>query len=226
MNYFYLYIFLLFCFIVFMSYYNTYNNVEGFTNTRMEKTYILLGDSILKNDTYVSDGKSVENLITDINKNTHCFAEDHSKIVDIYNQLDKIPVDYNSPNTFIFLSVGGNDILFHYIDQKNDKTDSSVLMPMFSSYKKLVKSIHSRLPQAKIILLDIYYPDNLKFKQYHDIIKDWNKMIYKFARNQKNNIYSVIHISDHLTQNDDFSFGIEPSSNGGKKIVDLILSVS
>ena len=48
-------------------------------------------------------------------------------------------------------------------------------------------------------------------------------MIYDFAENPKNKIYGVIRISSHLTQNEDFSFGIEPSSSGGQKIADLIL---
>lgn len=222
MKYFYLYIFFLFCFIVLMSYYNTYNSVEGFTNTA--KTYILLGDSILKNDAYVSDGKSVENLLVERNKNTHCFAEDHSKIVDIYSQIDKIPIEFDSPNTLIFLSAGGNDILSYYVDQNQDITDTSVLKPMFSSYKNIVKTIQTRLPNSKLFLLDIYYPDNLQYKRFHSIIKEWNSMIYDFAQNSKNNIYGVIRISSSLTQNEDFSFGIEPSSSGGNKIASLILA--
>lgn len=220
MKYFYLYIFLLFCFIIFMGYYNT---KEGFTNTRREKTYILLGDSILKNDAYVSDGKSVENLIAERNKNIYCFAEDHSQIVDVYSQIDKIPVEFNSSNTLIFLSAGGNDILTHYVDQNEDITNTSVLKPMFSSYKNIIKTIQTKLPNAKVFLLDIYYPDNLQYKRFHSIIKEWNSMIYDFAENPKNKIYGVIRISSSLTQNEDFSFGIEPSSSGGNKIADLIL---
>ena len=220
MKYFYFYIFFLFCFIVFMSYYNTYK-VEGFTSNT--KTYILLGDSILKNDAYVSDGKSVENLIAERNKNVHCFAEDHSKIVDIYSQIDKIPTKFNSTNTLIFLSAGGNDILTHYVDQNQDKTNTSVLKPMFSSYKNIIKTIQTRLPNAKIFLLDIYYPDNLQYKQFHSILKEWNSMIYDFAENPKNKIDGVIRISSSLTQNEDFSFGIEPSLSGGNKIAELIL---
>ena len=87
----------------------------------------------------------------------------------------------------------------------------------------IVKRIQSRLPKAKILLLDIYYPNSLKYKQFHSIIREWNKIIYNFANNPKNNIYGVIKISAVLTQNEDFSFEIEPSSIGGKKIVDLIL---
>lgn len=219
MKYFYLYIFFLFCFIIFMSYYNT---KEGFTNNT--KSFILLGDSILKNDAYVSNGKSVENLVAERNQNVYCFAEDHSKIVDVYSQIDKIPHEFDSPNTLIFLSAGGNDILSHYVDQNQDITNTSVLKPMFSAYKNLIKSIQKRMPQSKIILFDIYYPDNLTYKQYHYIIKEWNNMIYDFSENPKNKIYGVIRISSYLTQNNDFSFGIEPSSSGGQKIADLILS--
>ena len=220
MKYFYLYIFILLTFIVIISYYNTYNSLEGFKGN---KTYILLGDSILKNNEYVSDGKSIESLIIESNKKLKCYAEDHSKITDVHFQVNNIPIEFNTPNTIIFLSAGGNDILIHYVDENQDSTNTSILQPMFDSYKKLVKSIQTRLPKANIVLLDIYYPDNLKYKQFHHIIKEWNEMIYAFARNPKNNIYGVLRISSHLTQNDDFSFGIEPSSTGGKKIADLIL---
>ena len=225
MKYFYLYIFFLFCFIVFMSYYNIYDKVEGFTNTQREKTFILLGDSIFKNDAYVSNGKSVENLIAERNKNIHCFAEDQSKIVDIYNQINQIPIELNSSNTFIFLSAGGNDILKHYLEEKQDIINTSVLKPMFSSYKNIIKTIQNKVPNAKLFLLDIYYPDNLQYKQFHSIIKEWNSMIYDFAEKPKNKIYDVIRISSHLTQNADFSFGIEPSLSGGKKIAELIVNI-
>jgi hypothetical protein len=204
-----------------MSYWNS-KNVEGFNNN---KTYVLMGDSILKNNAYVADGKSIETLIIERNNQIYCFAEDNSKISDIFMQVNKLPLELNTSSTYIFLSAGGNNIIAHYIDQNHDVTDTSILKPMFSAYKNLIKSIQTRLPKAKIVLLDIYYPDNLQYKQFHSIIKEWNSMIYDFANNKKNNIYSVIKISDYLTQNQDFSFGIEPSSSGGKKIANLILSV-
>jgi len=222
MKYLYLYIFFLCCFIVFMSYLNTYT-IEGFIN-KSEKTYILLGDSILKNDAYVSNGKSIENLISERNKNIHSFAQDNSRIVDIYSQINNVPIGLDTPNTLIFLSAGGNDILVHYVDQNQDITDTNILKPMFSSYKNMIKSIQTRLPEAKIFLLDIYYPDNLQYKQFHSIIKEWNNMIYDFADNPKNKISGVIRISSSLTKSEDFSFGIEPSSSGGKKIANLILN--
>ena len=221
MKHFYIFIFFIF-FILYLLFKN--HIVEGFNSN---KTYILLGDSILKNDAYVKDGNSIENLLIKHNSNInlYSFAEDNSKIIDIYGQISKIPVEANNPNTYVFLSAGGNDILAHYVDRNEDITDTSVLKPMFSSYKNLIKSIFSRIPNAKIILLDIYYPDNLKYRQFYLIIKEWNNMIYDFVGKPCNNIYSIIKISNQLTQSDDFSFGIEPSTNGGKKIVNLILEI-
>ena len=63
MEYFYLYIFILLCFIVAVSYYTTYMSSKHMLRESFNsnKSFVLLGDSILKN-AYVSDGKSVENL--------------------------------------------------------------------------------------------------------------------------------------------------------------------
>lgn len=224
MENFYLYIFILLCFIIAVSYWTTYASskyelVESFNSDK--QSFLLLGDSILKNDAYVSDGKSVENLLVErTNGKTTCLAIDHSKIVDIYSQVDKIPEELNSTSTTVFLSAGGNDILTHYVDQGNDSTDTSILGTMFAAYKKLIKSIQKKLPNANIVLLDIYYPENMTYKQYHSIINDWNKMVYEYAG--KNGL-SVLKVSGVLTQPDDFSFGIEPSATGGRKLVDAIL---
>ncbi len=223
MENFYLYIFILICFIIGVSYWNTYMSskyIEQFNSDK--QTFVLLGDSILKNDAYVSDGKSVENLLVErTNDKTICLAIDHSKIVDIYSQIDKIPEELNSNYTTVFLSAGGNDILTHYVDQGNDSSDTSILGTMFGAYKKLIKSIKNKLPNANIVLLDIYYPNNMTYKQYHHVIDSWNQMVYEYAG--KNGL-SVLKISGILTQPDDFSFGMEPSAIGSRKLVDTILS--
>ena len=102
MENFYLYIFILLCFIIAVSYFNTYmsskyTSIESFNSDK--QSFVLLGDSILKNDAYVSDGKSVENLLVErTNGKTTCLAIDHSKIVDIYSQVDKIPKELIFPS--------------------------------------------------------------------------------------------------------------------------------
>jgi len=94
---------------------------------------------------------------------------------------------------------------------------------MLKSYQKLIKSIQTKLPNANIVVLDIYYPDNITYKRYHSIINKWNKMVYDYA--SKNDL-RVLKISEILTKPDDFSFGVEPSALGSAKLVDTILSSS
>ncbi len=75
--------------------------------------------------------------------------------------------------------------------------------------------------KSNLVLLDIYYPENLSYTQYHPVLKEWNGLVYKYA---SKNDYSVLKISKVLTKTEDFSFGIEPSATGGRKIVDTIIS--
>ena len=217
------------CIILAVSYYNTYTHtvIESFDSSK--QNIILLGDSILKNNAYTSNGKSIQDLLEERTKGkTYCYAMDDSKINNIYNQISKIPNDLNSHYTTIFLSAGGNNILSKYknITDDSDKYDNSnnELEIIFNSYNHLVQSIHAKMNKAKIILLDIYYPYDSQYKKYHHLIKKWNEMLYEYAANPKNNIYAVLRISTIIRSSDDFSEGIEPSNSGGEKIVDAMLS--
>jgi len=223
MKYFYLYIFFM-CIIIFsFAYFNTIKYLEHFESS--SKVIILLGDSILKNNHYVSDGNSIEDILSEkSNKKVFNYATDHAKIVDIYSQLSQISLDLNTANTSIFLSAGGNDILTYYVDQENDITNTSFISTLFESYIKLIKSIQMRLPKAKLFLIDIYYPYTESYRKYHSIISEWNEMVFQYANNSENNITGIVKISSFITQYEDFSFGIEPSSQGGGKIADNILS--
>ena len=210
-----------FGYCIWLLYFHTY---EGFNSSK--ETIVLLGDSILKNNLYISNGKSIEDILIErTNGKSYCYAMDDSKIVDVYKQVSKIPLNFNTQNTLIFLSVGGNDILSNYVYKESDITDTSVLQIMFSNYKKLIESIKIRSPIAKIYLLDIYYPSNSKYSQYHNIINKWNNMLYSYVNNPKNNISGILKVSHLLTKSNDFVFDIEPSSNGGQKIIQNILNM-
>jgi hypothetical protein len=153
---------------------------------------------------------------------THCYAVDGAIIDNMHLQIEDIPVDLNNKSTIIFLSIGGNNILSHYKSQNKDiSTDK--LNDLFSDYKKTVLIIQNKMNKSKIVLLDIYYPYNSIYKHYYQTITEWNNMIYSFAKDPKNNILGVLKISTLLTNDKDFSFGIEPSSIGGNKIVVNIL---
>lgn len=225
MKYFYLYIFGLVLFIIAMSYWNSHGLtyfVEGF-NPKTQY-YLLLGDSILNNEVYVANGKSVNQLLKDRTDNrTTCLAKNETTIVEVYDQVGKIPdkLKSDSGNTTIFLSVGGNDILNQSTDTEGGPVDSKLINTMFSAYKPLIKSIKTIMPKSQLVLLDIYYPDNTKYKPLHDAIREWNNQLYNYAT--ENNV-SVLRISDILTKPEDFALDIEPSAIGGKKLVDAILA--
>ena len=222
MKYFYLYIFGLVCFIIFMSYWNSHIFTEGFNSAT--QNILLLGDSVFKNDAYVANGKSVNQLLNDkTNGRTICLAKNEATIADVYDQVGKIPDNLKSASdkTIIFLSVGGNDILNQSSDTGGEPVDSSVISTIFSAYKPLVKSIKTIMPNSQLVLLDIYYPNNIKYKQFHNAIREWNDKLYEYAK--ESNI-SVLRISDILTKPEDFTLGIEPSVIGSKILVDSILN--
>jgi len=219
MKNFYLYILSIFTvfFIFLISYLNTYK--ESFNPEKQQ--FILLGDSVFKNDSYVSDGKSIDYLLIERTYGkTICLAKDDATIINVYNQIEKIPDNLNTNNIIIFLSIGGNDILSKI--ENGQTIDEKLINTMYLAYKKLVESIKMKYPDAKIVLFDIYYPNNLKYKQFHKYIQEWNKKIYDYTR-EKN--YELFKISSILTKPEDFTFDIEPSSIGSRKVVNAILSI-
>ena len=228
MDYFYLKIFGLILFIFAVSYWNTYCSsfIESFSSNKSSRAIVLLGDSILKNNSYVPNGKAVDNILeerslkNDKNIELYSLAENNSKIVDVYSQINKMPLDINIKSTTIFLSSGGNDILSFYIDQHGDTTDTGFLNTMLAAYKKLVKSIQTRMDLCQIVLLDVYYPTSNQFAQYKPILEEWNSLIATYARE---NSLGLLQISQIVTSNDDFTLGIEPSEKGGEKIAQSIL---
>ena len=223
----YLYIFIL-CFIILaVSFYTQYRyesiNTEDFSNNNDKNSIVLLGDSILKNNSYVKNGQSVEDILRE-NKgnNLYCLALNNSTIVDVYSQIDRIPIELNNENTLIFLSSGGNDILSQYVDKHDsDVSDTHILNVIFIAYKKMVKSLQTKMNKAKIVLIDIYYPHSNQFSQYNPIVKEWNQMLKKYAREKS---YGLIQISKRVTSIDDFTLSIEPSEKGGEKIAQSILN--
>jgi len=185
------------------------------------KTIILMGDSILKNNLYVKNGQAVEDILKEkTNIHTVVLAKNNATVTDIYSQLEKLPYDLNEGTNTIFLSTGGNDILSNFVKNDPDESTEHILSTIFKAYKRLVKSIRAKMNNANLVLLDIYYPKNLQYTQYHPIIKEWNKMLYDFA---KENSLSLIKISILLNEPSDFTLSIEPSDTGGEKIVNEII---
>jgi lysophospholipase L1-like esterase len=194
-----LYIMSFLSFITFLLYitnikYKKRNKREYFTS--QNKTIILLGDSVLNNNSYVEKGKTVNDLLEqkiDKNKTIVPLARNNSTINKVYHQLERVNRDLNDESTTVFLSVGGNDIL--KMREKNiDDT--------FDKYNTLVDAITTKLPNAKLVLFNL----DLEYK-----------------RNNKN--IHILNLAKLLKDPSDFVDDIEPSITGGEKIVNKIINM-
>lgn len=225
MSHFYIYIFLLVFIILGVSLFKHY---WAYKETFQSSTdaIVLLGDSILKNDSYVKNGKSITQILLEkTGDKTYCYAQNDATISSAYSQIGQIPLELNIPSTTLFLSIGGNDILQKYVESSNKTSadDFSVLNPIFAAYKNLVKAIQARMNLTRIVLVDLYYPNNSKFTPLRPMIAEWNRMLNEYA-SENNGIIRILKISSVVTASEDFTLEIEPSEKGGEKIASSILA--
>jgi lysophospholipase L1-like esterase len=186
---------------------------EGLTNN---DTVILMGDSVLNNANYVPSGKSVyDRLKTKLSKVINV-SKDGATINDLYGQLDKIPVDLNNSNTYIFISAGGNDIL-----NKRTELSSTEIRRLFDSYMEFLKALRTKLGSAKINILNLYLPSNPRYQSYKTSVEQWNQLINQ-SSSKVGEMYNVIDLYGLLTSPDDFVYDIEPSESSSDKIAYLI----
>jgi len=180
---------------------------EGLTNNN---TVILMGDSVLNNSNYVSSGKSVANILKTKTSNILNVSKDGGTINDLYSQLDKIPIDLNEAETYVFISVGGNDIL--------NKRSTAEVTTLFNSYMEFLKAFRTKLGNAKLNIMNLYLPANPRYKSYKKQIDWWNDLINKYS----GEMYNVIDLNSVLKSPNDFVYDIEPSELGSEKIANLI----
>jgi len=192
---------------------NTNVDVNAFTNNK-GRNVVLIGDSMLNNSNYVSQGESVPDLLSNklVGNTVYNFAKDGATISDCYAQIDKIPIDSNN---IIFVSCGGNNIL-------NSRGQNFNVTKLFAEYSELIKSIKVRAPNANLYVLNLYMPAGGHHTSYKPAIDQWNQLI---QNNESVLGYNVLTTDDLLTLNEDFIYGVEPSFNGGKKLVSKMVSV-
>ena len=134
----------------------------------------------------------------------------------MYTQLDKIPLELNKRETYVFISAGGNDIL-----NKRGQLGSSEIIRLFNTYMDFVKALRERLGSAKINILNLYLPANPQYQSYKETINQWNKLIKEYS-NKVGEMYNVVDLNTLLTTPKDFVYDIEPSESGSKKIANAI----
>lgn len=209
MDYFTIIIVLVLIIIIFTcAYFNS--SKEGLTNNN---SIILMGDSILNNSIYVPNGESVVDYLKKENPNVLNVAKDGATITDLYSQLDNIPLKYNNSNTYLFISIGGNDILH---------TNATInIVQLFNKYLDFLKALRVKLGNTNINILNLYLPANPRYNSYKPTIEQWNQLINKYS-NKVGEMYNVIDIYSLLNQPEDFVYDIEPSTLASQKIANII----
>ena len=182
---------------------------EGLTN---KNTIILMGDSVLNNSKFVPAGKTVYDFLKQKVSNVVNVAKDGATISDLYSQLDQIPIELNSDNTFVFISIGGNNILKSSPIQTNK---------LFNEFTAFLDALRAKLNNVRVNILNMYLPSNPQFKMYEPVVNRWNQLIQQ-SSNKIGAMYSVIDIHSLLTNPSDFVYDIEPSGTASEKIAYLI----
>ena len=186
---------------------------EGYENSNPIQEIVLLGDSILDNQQYAD--KSLYYFLSNdkdnYNYNIVMLARDNAVISNIYTQLSNGKIK-NSPDTHIFLSVGGNNLL-----QLGENPPDSKILACFHEYKKLVEFILARYNKCSLNLLNLYYPTSIYYKDKYNTIDKWNDLLASLSKKA-----TIIEISKVCYTNSDFVHMIEPSSNCSEKIASLI----
>ena len=195
---------------------------EGFSG--IPRNFILMGDSVLNNSLYVPSGNTVADFLAlQENITVTNLAKNDAVISDVYNQLSDLKNPTSTDNRTIFLSVGGNDILYAIesveVNRKSN-VNSLILEPIFAEYKTLVETIIKMTPMSKLVIMDIYYPRNRENEPHYRIIKEWNNMLYSYSTSNSMNKVELFKISNLLTEPEDFTKNIEPSVIGGKKLAE------
>ena len=211
---------ILFAVVILLKDTNLNDYYDGFTNNNNNNTkkVVLIGDSMLNNSNYVSQGESIPDLLSNKlagSATVYNFAKDGATIADCYAQLDKTSIDLS--NSTIFVSCGGNNIL-------NSRSQKMDIANLFAEYSQLLESIKSRVPNASVYVLNLYTPASGLYKSYIPTIEQWNQLLQDNASVIG---YQVLRTDNLLVLEEDFVYGVEPSLKGGKKMVNtLVNSVS
>ena len=189
-------------------------NIEGLSSKRF---IILMGDSILNNTDYVPYGDSVYKRLMEYHENVFMVAKDNAKIDDIEELIENIPLDMNKGSTIIIVSVGGNDLISHYIEGGN--IDVETIDILFEKYKSMIKKLITRF-KGNIVLCNLYYPPFSKYINVSEFIRRWNIHLKDFAK--KKNL-KIIKLDKTIRKKTYFTNEIEPSAQCSKHISKLIM---
>jgi hypothetical protein len=88
---------------------------------------------------------------------------------------------------------------------------------LFQQYLQIIRSIQTKVPNAHIIVLNLYHPSNSRYQVYSKTIDSWNNLL----SSQQNIGYKIIETNKLLINPEDFVYDIEPSNEGSRKIAEI-----
>ena len=209
----YIYLLLMIIFMCLIQSKRIQEGLEDYNNV------VLLGDSIFKNNEYVGNKDSVEYRLNNEIESI-VLAEDNSFIKDILPQYKKMPDKLNEPNTYLFVSIGGNDLLDKYHYLQHDIENTKELDNIWEEYKKTIFELKFKT-DCTLVLTDLYYITDQEYVKYHKLIKKWNDYLDEFCEKEDILIYKI---SNKLKKSTHFVNDIEPSKLGSEIIVDNIIN--
>jgi lysophospholipase L1-like esterase len=189
-------------------------SIEGLSSKRY---IILMGDSILNNTGYVPYGGSVDKCLMKYHENVFMVAQDNAVMDDIEEQFESIPSDMNKSSTIIIVSIGGNDLIRHYIECGS--RDEETINILFEKYKSMIKKLIRRF-NGNIVLCNLYYPPFPKYRKVSEFITRWNIYLKDFAKKKD---LDIIKLDKTIRKKTYFTNEIEPSIQGSKHIAKLIM---
>jgi lysophospholipase L1-like esterase len=189
---------------------------------------VLLGDSILDNDIYVLDGKSVYSYLrNELPESCQLLklAVDGYTSQDTINQLSYIP----DSATHIVLSVGGNDALklIPLLQTKINNIESALnkLVSIEKDFRKHYSALISKIVKtnAKLYVLNIYneVPNLEEHKKI--IISIFNDIISEEAAKRSIPLIDLRVLCSNKEDYSDIS-SLEPSEIGSNKIAREIIN--
>ncbi|EAZ94179.1 SGNH/GDSL hydrolase family protein [Crocosphaera chwakensis] len=192
---------------------------------------ILVGDSIFDNAAYVGENNpdvitQLQNVLPETWQGTLNAVDGH-KVEDINSQLGKLPKDA----THLILSVGGNDSLSS-INILDEKVDSSAqvfdqlakLREEFEQqYQELLKTILGfHLSTTICTIYNPNFADKMLQKRSMTALTIFNDVI--LTQGFKLGL-PIIDLRLVFNESQDYANPIEPSMQGGQKLVNVILNV-
>jgi len=189
---------------------------------------VLLGDSIFDNASYVPGGISViEHLRQKLPRDSRATlaAVDGARIVDVYDQLKRLPDDA----THLVVSIGGNDALWlardilsrpvGIVKQALEVVDSEIA-EFQAKYERLIRQLVTY--QRPLTLCTIYDHVPILGPAERTGLRCFNDAITRTAYAHR---LALIDLRVLCTEPDDYSSlsPIEPSTRGGEKIAKAIV---